>query len=288
MERHPYFDLWLHTDAELAERLGSAVLARETLHEWPLSCVQRLTLVDGRTLVYKSQRGPTVEADFYARARSPLLVRAEILDRSGDHVQMTLDYVDAPLLEDLDLTEADTVRIGRDLLAQVDALARAIEGEVPVLVDIGTVDAWNRVAHTLVADLRALVAGGQFVQVGPDAVAIVAQWAESAPLLDAIRAGAGLVHEDFTADNIFRLPDGYRVIDWQRVALGPPAIALALLLESLGFDPLKHVSPGVVALMILLRMRHLVASARTWFPPGIPTYDGQIAGYIVRLRDLGG
>jgi hypothetical protein len=41
------------------------------------------------------------------------------------------------------------------------------------------------------------------------------------------------------------LPDGPRVIDWQRPILGPAHLDLALLLESLGFD--RSARGGVVA-----------------------------------------
>ncbi|MBI3960182.1 MAG: hypothetical protein HY328_15325 [Chloroflexi bacterium] len=50
MVNHPYFDLLLHDDAELAAHLGDAIVERVTLHEWPLSCVQRLTTAQGRRL----------------------------------------------------------------------------------------------------------------------------------------------------------------------------------------------------------------------------------------------
>ena len=42
--RHPYFDLRLHDDQELESHLSTKIVERITLHEWPLSCVQRLTL----------------------------------------------------------------------------------------------------------------------------------------------------------------------------------------------------------------------------------------------------
>ena len=45
MRTHPFFtDILMHTDDELAQALGVNIVQRETLHEWPLSCVQRLLL----------------------------------------------------------------------------------------------------------------------------------------------------------------------------------------------------------------------------------------------------
>ena len=74
MQTHPVFaDILLHADDELAAALDSDIVERETIHVWPLSCVQRLLLGDGTRLIYKSQLPPTVEPEFYARAASPLL-----------------------------------------------------------------------------------------------------------------------------------------------------------------------------------------------------------------------
>ena len=70
--------LKLHTDADLARLLGKPILERETIHEWPLSCVQRVTLEDGERWAYKTQLPPTVEPAFYeaaANAAAPILPR---------------------------------------------------------------------------------------------------------------------------------------------------------------------------------------------------------------------
>src|SRR5436309_10612868 len=81
---HPTFpDVLLHSDDELAHELGSAVVDRRTVHAWPLSCVQRLALEDGRALAYKSQLPPTVEPEFYDAASTPLLARHRSLGRLG-------------------------------------------------------------------------------------------------------------------------------------------------------------------------------------------------------------
>jgi len=127
MHRHPHFNLPLHDDEELASLLQIGIVERVTLHEWPLSCVQRLTLADGRRLVYKAQFGPTVESGFYANARSALLPAARTVYESNGHVCMLIEFVDALRLEDMHLPEQEAARIGRHLLAQI----AEIEGELP-------------------------------------------------------------------------------------------------------------------------------------------------------------
>jgi hypothetical protein len=287
MEKHPYFDLWLHDDTELADALGTTVQARATLHEWPLSCVQQVTLGDGRCVIYKTQVGPTVEAAFYARARSPLLVATTILAESDSHAQMVLDYVDAPRLEDLDLQDDAIIATGRYLIAQISVIDCAGD-DWPVLVDISTPDRWLQMVEHLVDEIQALIESQSFTQVSAADLDDIRAWARSAAVMAAIESRAGLVHEDFTADNIFKLPaeNTYKVIDWQRVVKGPPDVMLALLLDSMDRDPVVHLGAGITAIMLLLRIRHLVVCARVWFPPGIPTYDGQVANLIARLRGL--
>jgi hypothetical protein len=54
MRQHLFFDLVLHDDDELSALLGSPVVDRRTLHEWPLSCVQRVTTAGGGTIIYKT------------------------------------------------------------------------------------------------------------------------------------------------------------------------------------------------------------------------------------------
>jgi hypothetical protein len=91
--RHPYFDLWLHNDDELAPFVQGDIAQRVTLHQWPLSCVQRLTTVDGRTLIYKAQFGPTVESEFYANARSDLLPWAQTIYVQDGYACMLFEFM---------------------------------------------------------------------------------------------------------------------------------------------------------------------------------------------------
>lgn len=135
VHRHPYFALWLHGDDELGPLAGGAIVERVTLHEWPLSCVQRLTLADGRKLIYKTQYGPTVEPEVYACVQSDLLPWAETVYRAaghaGRHACMLIEYVDAPTLEDLHPSEEDAVRVGREMqgrIAEIDQVSASPAG----------------------------------------------------------------------------------------------------------------------------------------------------------------
>jgi hypothetical protein len=273
MHRHEFFNLYLHDDTELTPLLQSDILERITLHEWPLSCVQRLSTSDGRNIIYKTQFGPTVESEFYANATSDLLVSGETIYHSNGHVCMLLEYIDAPSLKDLESSESQAVRIGRSLLTQISS----IRGELPVYLDVSTEAKWGALVKTTLEELTTLVNQEQFHAVDTEHIARLERWALAAPTLSVLRRNPGYVHGDLGGDNLFVLPDGHRVIDWQRTKLGPTELDLVTLIESLGFDPLGHVDENIVWMTYFLRISWLSQCTLRWFPEGKETYDRSIA-----------
>jgi hypothetical protein len=271
--RHPYFDLYLHTDSELGDLLGSPILQRQTLQEWPLSCVQRLTTSDGRKRIYKAQHDPTVEPEFYAQARSSLLITANTIHHTGVYSAMLFDEIDSPTLEKLNLSESQALAFGRNLLQRI----AQIDGELPHYLDVHTEQKWYERMGLVLSDLKGLVEAGIFQSVHLEDLVQLERWAFCEDVLATFQAGTGTVHNDLAGDNVFMLPDGPRLIDWQRPILGPTSLDLALLLESLGFDPLPYVGEGIVRLMRLLRIGWFTDCAVKWFPEGRETYDRQIA-----------
>jgi hypothetical protein len=280
---HLWFNLRLHDDAELEAHLGQEIAERVTLHEWPLSCVQRLTLADGRSLIYKSQYGPTVEADVYERARSPLLPWAQTLYRAEGHTCMLIEYIDAPMFEDLQPSEAEAARTGREVRAQIDQ----IKGDPPCYVDIRDWAHWQVYVQAVLGELRSLIDGGAFSQTTAQMAAELGAWTASPAVRSAFDGPCGFVHRDMSADNVLVLPDGYRVIDWQRPLLGPTDLDRVDLLNSLDYDPLHHVDPGVVQIWLFLSIGWLTEAKARWFPQG-NTYDAQVAERIARLGALTG
>lgn len=272
MQRHPCFDLGLHDDAELAALLGSPVMGRTTVHEWPLSCVQRLTLADGRTRIYKAQAPPTVEPDFYLHARSPLLVTARRCEATDGPAALLLDDLTAPRLVDVRLSAKEGLRLAETILAQIDRIA----GAPPVIADIRGVEQWVDYAETMLADLTALVESGAFRQTDRALIDRLRRQALAPGVLTAFRTPTGYVHRDLSGDNIFVLAEGYRVIDWHRPLLGPVLLDFAALLQTVGVDPRKHVDAGILRLRDLLSITWFVQCARTWFPPGAATYDAAV------------
>jgi thiamine kinase-like enzyme len=283
MLKHPWFDLLLHTDDELSLLLNSVITERVTLHEWPLSCVQRIQTADGQRWIYKTQTGPSVEAQFYEQAQLDLLIPARTIYQQDGHVTMLLEYIDAPRLTDLNPSAETVVQIGRDVLQEI----AAIQGDIPVLFDVSRPDKWQQMVTETLDHLQMLVIGGQFQQVTLNALETLRQSVLSDDVLYASQYDIGLVHGDLTGENLFLLTNNlYKVIDWTRPFLGPTAIDLAMLLESLGHDPLVQVDPSIVVMVDILRIQWLAQCAAQWFPAGMATYDAQIARLIGRLTDF--
>jgi len=279
MHRHRTFDLVLHDDEELSALLGCCSTDRRTLHEWPLSCVQRVTTPDATRMIYKAQAAPTIEPEFYAAARSPLLPRVRTVYRTERHACLLIEFIDGPRLADLRLPAAEIVRIGRIL---VEAIAH-IAGKPPTVLDVGSPEAWTAVAESMLGALRGLVDAGRFIAVDVGLLRAIERAAASQSVLDAVSAPASLIHSDLGGDNVFVLGESYRVIDWQYPKRGPADLDLAILLESIGLDPRDSVDAGIVRLMGLLRILWLTECATRWFPPGVESYDRQIAQLATQL-----
>ncbi len=92
-------------------------------------------------------------------------------------------------------------------------------------------------------------------------------------MLAAIHSPSGYVHGGLSDDNRVVLPEGHRVIDWQRPLRRPVARDLANLLATLGFDPRRHVAAGAARLIYRLHIAWFAQCARSRFPPGAATDD---------------
>lgn len=280
MYTHPFFDLILHDDEELAELLGSPLDRRQTLQEWPLSCVQKLTLADGRHWVYKSCHLPTVEAEFYARARSPLLVSVQQIYRQGDYVCLLIPWIDAPRLADLSLSPQEALATGHSLLAQI----AAIQGELPYFLELRSLEQWAELSNQILEALSRLLGAGKLCEVNAHALNSLQHVLWQKPILELLEQDAGLVHQDLGGENIFLCADGWRVIDWQRPVFAPRSLDWVSLLESCGMDPALFLPKEVLFLKRILDIHWFVQCAERWFPAGLSTYDHQIAQCIAQLE----
>jgi len=279
MQLHPYFNLRIHTDEELGLLVGAPVIERETLQEWPLSCVQKLLLADGPYLVYKSAWGPGVEAEFYACANSPLLVKARTVYAQDRYSCLLIDWVEAPRLEELQMEPDSLLQASVVLQAEFHQLP----GNLPCYLDLRQAG-WGEVMNQVLQPLDSLCQDGRFQQVTAREIARVRHWCEDQSILAELAKEPGLVHGDLTGDNVFLMGDGYKVIDWQRPIYGPQALDLVDLLESGGIQPGSQVEPAILRLRRLLSIHWLVQCALRWFPEGAPTYDRQVVQLVEKLE----
>ena len=152
-------------------------------------------------------------------------------------------------------------------------------------IDIGNELRWQQFVDETLSTLSELIDRGAFRITRYSMVKDLAGWANARSTLDTIRSGSGLTHGDLTGDNVFLLPDGFRVIDWQRPRLAPPEVDLALLLDGFGFDPLKHVQPNIVGISLFLHVNWCVECKARWFPQG-SSYDRYVADFARKIVGL--
>jgi hypothetical protein len=280
MLKHEHHSLLFHDDAELASILGAEIRERVTLHEWPLSSVQRVVTADGRRVIYKSQWGPTVEPEFYARAKSRLLPWAETIYRSDSHACMLIEFIDAPAMEDLGLPDDERARRTAEAAAEL----ADIEGDLPHFLDISDGAKWLDVVESTIRDLSDLVDQGKFELTTHETVRTLDRCARLPEVVEAASVSPGLVHGDFGYDNLFVLPDGYRVIDWQRPKRGPSWLDLPGFRDAQGAEPPPSVRRGLIGISKLLGVNWLTQCKKTWITDAT-SYDAGIARHAEELRD---
>lgn len=271
MDRHEFFDLWIHDDAELAAVLNEPIVARREIHAWPLSSVQLVMLQSGRRVIYKAQREPTVEPEFLERAASPALPPFELVSRDEQQAAIVLPYFEQPTLQRAGYDAAGLAAYGRRLVAQFGA----IDGDVPVYVDIGTPERWRAFAAHVAELLLALVGSGQFSLVAADDVAALMRWAERCEVLQAVDRTSQLINGDFKAEHVFcgaGAGGADVVVDWQRPYRAPAEIDIVSLLESAQIDPAPHVAPVAIGLRAFLFV-HWAAEAKTHLLPQLGLFD---------------
>jgi hypothetical protein len=263
MPTHPVFtDLLLHSDAELETLLEKKILERETVHAWPLSCVQHLRLEDGVQLAYKSQLPPTVEPRFYEQVKTPLLPDHRLSGKLGNCDTMLLDWIEGPLLRDAGFEEAEFVEQGRRIVEQIGQIG----GTWPVYLDIGTIEAWAEAGQRAFEKHRKLIEERRFRLTDLTGLEQVEAWAGSAEALRTIASKPWLAHGDLTAGQVFVTGDSYRVIDWQRPVIAPPEIDLVGLLVDRNIDPRPYVAGPVIKIFWFLRLNWAVEAQFDLFP----------------------
>lgn len=283
MLHHPHFDLNLYSTPQLERALDTTITNRVTLHEWPLSVVEAVITTDGTEWIYKAQRNPSVEVAFYDAARSPLLLTPIALPSTPtDQTHLLLPKIVGNRLDRQTMDGESTVAACKAVVAAIGT----ITGCFPTYLDLSTVDAWHELVGTVQQRLMTLHRAGVFVRTDRARIDLFREVALNKEIEATFDGAVGLVHGDLTNENVFIAERGYRVIDWQRPIIGPRALDLVTLLQSLGHSARTHVDPGILQLHDLLQVEWFSACAAQWFPAGSETYDGVVAACVEKASLL--
>ena len=273
MHKHPFFKLYLYDSSALESFLQCEIIKRETLHEWPLSCVELLVLTSGQRWVYKSQFGPSVEAEFYGAVQSDLLPAARVLPCNEEsHSHMLFEFIDAPLLSNMNLSPEEAFETSQVVLKRI----KGIDRDIPYYLDISSEEKWIELVDVTLASLSHLISTKVFTSTNESRLTSLRSVALGDSVLSTLNEDVGLVHGDLKGENVFVLPDAFQIIDWQRPILGPRVLDLLTLRSSLGLEPERHVAKGSILLSNILQVNWFVECALKWFPEGHKTYDQSV------------
>jgi len=280
MKKHQKYDLWMHDNRELSNLLEFKIVQRQTIHQWPNSCVQKVEMEDGSKWIYKSQSGITIESSFYEKAHSPILPRARTLWKDSWYSCMLIEYLDAPVMGQLKTSETKLLEISSEL---VEAIAD-IEGDYPVLLDIRSYSQWCVMATETLGKLRKLIKEKHQYGSGPEDIASIEKTVCS-PLLESCFSGkTGLIHGDLNGGNLFQHQGGYKIIDWQSCKLAPIELDQANFLSRQGVDPAKYFSKALVYMLYFTGIWWLIQCQTLYLPE--ENYDKAINYFITRMKQL--
>ena len=114
--------------------------------------------------------------------------------------------------------------------------------------------------------LNTLIENNRFTLIDLDAVEHLRAWAASAPVIEKVIGQPRLIYGDLTAEQVFVISDGYKVIDWQRPVIAPSEVDLVTLLVRQKIEPRQYVDPVVVGIYWFLHLRWVVEAQYDLFP----------------------
>jgi hypothetical protein len=240
--------LLTHDDDELGLALGSPIVARKLVHEWPLTRTERVTLRDGRVYAYKAQLPPSVELPFYSATTSRVLAPFRDLGSAGRTSFIATEWIDASSLHTLPLTDEEFVAHAKRVVGEIGGIRTG----APVFLDLASREAFQAQVDATCERMDGLIRDGWFTRVSAEAIGRVSTWSRSDAVVRAIETTEGVAHGDLSAEEVFRVDDGYRVIDWQRPVRGPSELDLVSLLRHRRLNPRDYVAGEYVELAAFL------------------------------------
>lgn len=194
---------------------------------------------------------------------------------------MAFEFIDAPLVGTLELSEDRMLRTCDKLIYQIGQ----ISGNPPVYLDISTQDKLATLVNDANDSLYSLIRSGLFHLVDSETPRMLEKLVHSDLVASQYDREIGLIHTDLNKGNIFVCPDGYRVLDWQRPMRGPKAIDKVDFLRSFGIDASTHVGPGAVVIWLLLTIWWCTQCQTRWIMEGT-IYEKWIANFASEIKKL--
>lgn len=269
-------------DAHLERLLGAAVISREPVHRWPLSCVERLSLADGRRLAYKAQLQPSHELAFYAAARSPLLPHVQVLaDGPCSHLVL-------PWLSDPTPDPADPEVLART----IDDVSRRIAGiggaSLPHYLDLGSPTGVHAAIDDTLEHAVQLADRAFLPRLDRAMVAHVRSALSRDDLVHALTRNAVFTNGDLKAAQVFLAADGgVTVIDWQRPLRAAFGLDVVGALLEAGHDPMPYTDRPANVAFWLQRLHWAITAQHDLFPaepwPVFDAWSSEALDHLVSL-----
>jgi hypothetical protein len=278
--KHPHFDLMLPSDDSLSSHVGAAVVQREVCHEWPLSCVERVTFAGNIEKYCKTIRPPSLEIEAYMALESPLLVPFSVVAQSESSSTLLLDsFHGKPLSRKLLETEGipSVINLLREQLS-------SISGNGPVFIDLSTVDNVREHFAVMVERLDRLFGGVRRPGIEPNLLAIARDSCMSDAVQRAFVEDVVYSNGDLSSDNILVLDGEMRILDWQFPRRTSLRVESVNLLSTAEIDPRGFFPDPVVAASLLCTVRWFAECADVWFVVG--DYSGLISALLRQIERL--
>jgi hypothetical protein len=227
--RKEFLELWVHDNNELETILHKRIVAREKLHHWPLSYVEKIILEDDTVLIYKSQSLATsVEHEFYRKTEAPFLISPLWINICNGCSMMLLPYIHS--LKNGKDSSVDENEFDKDI-SLISNCIQTIEN-LPIFWDFSSIERFLTVAKDV----------GNILDSFPGTMTSeYKKWLIKKAPVCFYNQFIGNVHGDLKEENIFRKDKKILyIIDWQLPMKAPILLENALAFRLAGFNAIER------------------------------------------------
>ncbi len=277
MKKHQFFDLQMLEDDEIRAVVGHPVVSREVLQQWPLSCVEKITTSNETPWILKSNREPCdTEGHFYESINHSAIIKPRYILHHPPCQSILYSYVDGTPYSLVNLNKKIDVvdcfqNDFRPILRSID------QPKLPAYLKLDTEKTFSNTFNAMLLMLTRLVETGKYSHVSLSNIEKLKKIINSKITQKIANTNTGLVHGDFSVDNILVTnTNAIVILDWQRPIYGSTLIDEYSFVKSQNFTP----DPPASLMGSLVQIYWLTDCSVNWYPVGIQTYDRQIKGLL--------